>query len=49
MKYFHVICGNLHIDLVRANSETEAIYKIECLFGAANRYSAYNHYVAIKA
>lgn len=49
MKYFHVLCGNLHIDLVRASSEAEAIHKIECLFGKASRYKANAAYVAIKA
>jgi hypothetical protein len=47
--YYHVLLGSKHIDLVRADSEKDAIKKIEDLFGPANTYSMMHNYIAVKA
>ena len=47
--YYHVILGTKHIDLIQANSEKEAIMKIEKMFGPAKRYSRNHKYQAVKA
>lgn len=49
MKYFHVLCGRVHMDLVPAKNESEAIRIVEHMFGSASRYSCSEPYVAIKA
>ncbi len=47
--YYHVILGTKHIDLVKADSEKDAIKKVEKLFGPANTLSATHNYIAVKA
>ena len=49
MIYFHVILGQKHIDLVRANSPEDAIKKVELMFGPARLYSSTHIYKAIEA
>jgi hypothetical protein len=47
--YYHVVLGKKHIDLIKADSKTDAIKKIELIFGTADKYSATHKYQAIKA
>ncbi len=47
--YFHVLLGTKHIDLVKADSEAEAVKKVEQLFGPANTLSVTHNYTAVKA
>lgn len=47
--YFHVLLGSKHIDLIKAESEEDAVKKIEKLFGSAKLFSATHTYVAVKA
>jgi hypothetical protein len=46
--YYHVLLGSMHIDLVRADSEQDAIKKVEDRFGPANTLSIMHNYVAVK-
>ena len=37
--YYNVLLGDKHIDLIKANSEEDAIKKIEHMFGPASELS----------
>lgn len=38
-KYYHVLVGNKHIDIVKAISEEDAINQVYMRFGSASKYT----------
>lgn len=49
MKYYHVVCGKKHMDLIRAKDAEHAILIVEKIFGKASRYSSTHEYKAVEA
>lgn len=47
-RYYHVMIGTKHFDIVKAVDEEDAIRQVEKRFGKAERWHGYLPYRAIK-